>query len=63
MDYDSKIKQLERELESIRHSINSENNNDTTILEQKQNNIISQLREYRKLQYESQFVINDDYEY
>lgn len=65
MSYNGKIKELEIQHESLTLRIkHMESGEDISQIEKKRLEILEELRKLRRLQYESQFVINDDdYEY
>lgn len=66
MNYDHKIRELEIQVEGLKAKIVLERNNGNSVvdLEKKHASLLESIREYRRLQYTSQFVMNDDdYEY
>jgi len=65
MSYDYKIKQLELQYEALGLRIkNMEPGEDVAQLENSRLEILERIRMIRRLQYDSQFVMNDDdYEY
>lgn len=64
MNYDAIIKRLEIEIKNIDAKINEPEAN-VSMLNEQRFALFEQLRNYRKLQYESQFDImnDDDYRY
>ena len=65
MSYDSKIRVLEFQYESLCRQLSSTDHDDKIDeLLSKRSYVSEQLRELRRLQHESQFVMNmDDYDY
>lgn len=65
MNYNGKIKELELQYESLGLRVkNAELGEDISAIENKRLVIFEELRKLRRLQYDSQFVMNEeDYEY